>query len=197
LFVFSSFTTYASTFKDIPADAWYLDYVEQLVDYGVIEASSDKFRPQDYLNRAELVKMVITAKDNLAYYTAPEKPSFKDVAPEAWYYDYVESAYQLKIVNGYKDEQGNETGFFGPDNHVTRAEAAKILVNNFGVPQKTDPPNGFTDVHAGDWFTEFVTIAFNNGLVQGYPGNLFRPQSPITRAEMAKMLVKALEFNVE
>ena len=46
---------FAQTFNDVPTDAWYYDYVEQLVNDGVIDVN-DNFRPNDALNRAELVK---------------------------------------------------------------------------------------------------------------------------------------------
>ncbi|MBN1258185.1 S-layer homology domain-containing protein, partial [Candidatus Peregrinibacteria bacterium] len=107
----------ARAFTDVPTDAWYAGYVQQLVDDGVFDAGTN-FRPNDNLNRAELVKIVVTAIDGLSGYEAPATPTFDDVAANAWYYDYVEAAVQLGIVNGYTDAAGNLTGKFGPGDTV-------------------------------------------------------------------------------
>ena len=91
---------YTSTFQDVDSDDWYFDYVEQLVDEGAIDVA-DSFRPDDSINRAELVKMAIAAIDGLIDYEPPAYPTFKDVPEDEWFYKYVESALQLGIVNGY------------------------------------------------------------------------------------------------
>ena len=133
--------TFAS-FGDVPEDSWYRPYVEQLVSDGVFD-EGDLFRPADPVNRAEFVKIVITAIDGLDGYDVPPTPTFDDVAEDAWYYAYVESAVQLEIVNGYTDAQGNLTGLFGPNDTVTRSAAAKILVGAFDIPPPPSPLSPF------------------------------------------------------
>ena len=180
----------AQTFKDVPTDAWYYDYVEQLVDDGVVDAGN-AFRPNDSLNRAELVKIVITAIDGLADYEAPATPTFDDVPTNAWYYDYVEAAVQLGIVEGYKNAQGNLTGKFGPSDIVNRAAATKILVNAFSVPTTLSPASKFSDVKSGAWFYDFVVTAYNQSILDGYANGKFGPSDPVTRAQVAKLVVNA------
>ena len=181
---------YAQTFQDVPPDAWYYDYVEQLVDQGVIDVA-DYFRPCDPMNRAELVKIVIMVIDGFADYEAPATPTFYDVPRAAWYFDYVECAVQFGIVSGYTDAQGNLTGFFGPGDQVNRAAATKILVNAFAVPTDLNPPSPFPDVPERSWFHDYVLTAYNQSVVDGYPDGYFRPSRDINRAEMAKMVVTA------
>ena len=180
----------AQTFNDVPTDAWYYDYVEQLVTDGVIDAK-DNYRPADALNRAELTKIAITAIDGLAGYTAPATPTFDDVPADAWFFDYVEAAVQLGIVNGYSDASGNLTGKFGPSDTVNRAAATKILVNAFSVPTDLDPASTFPDVKSTDWFYDYVTTAYNQSIVDGYDNGYFGPADPITRAQVAKLVVKS------
>ncbi|QQR83550.1 S-layer homology domain-containing protein [Candidatus Peregrinibacteria bacterium] len=86
----------ATTFQDVPSNAWFYPFVEDLVDQGVI-APNDFFYPNRSLNRAELMKIVVTANGGLFNYTAPATPTFSDVAPDAWYYDYVEAAVALEL----------------------------------------------------------------------------------------------------
>jgi len=180
----------ARAFTDVPNDAWYAGYVQQLVDDGVIDAG-DRFGPDDNLNRAMLAKMVITAVDGLSGYEAPATPTFDDVAPDAWYYDYVEAAVQLGIVNGYTDAAGNLTGKYGPGDTVNRAAATKILVNAFSVPTDLDPPSIFPDVKEGAWYYDYVVTAYNQSVLDGYANGRFGPADPVTRAQAAKLTITA------
>lgn len=177
----------AQTFNDVPTDAWYFDYVEQLVDEGVIDVA-DNFYPNRAMNRAELVKIVITAIDGLADYEAPATPTFDDVSPQAWYFDYVEAAAQLGIVSGYTDASG-----FGPGDTVNRAAATKILVNAYAVPTTLNPGSPFADVQPSAWFHDYVLTAYNQSILDGYDNGLFGPADPVTRAQMCKLVVNAMD----
>jgi hypothetical protein len=188
LFASTASVAIAQTFNDVPTDAWYATYVEQLVGDGVVDAG-DYYRPADALNRAELTKMAITAIDGLAGYEAPATPTFDDVAADAWYYDYIEAAVQLGIVNGYTDAQSNLTGMFGPGDTVNRAAATKILVNAFSVPTDLDPTSSFPDVQSGAWYYDYVVTAYNQSVLDGYDTGYFGPADPVTRAQVAKLVV--------
>jgi len=180
----------AQTFKDVSTDAWYYDYVEQLVDDGVVDAGNN-FRPNDSLNRAEMAKLVVTAVDGLADYEAPATPTFDDVPANAWYYDYVEAAVQLGIVAGYTDARGNLTGKFGPSDTLNRAAATKILVNAFSVETTLSPASAFSDVKSGAWFYDYVVTAYNQSILDGYANGMFGPADVVTRAQVAKLMVNA------
>jgi hypothetical protein len=190
LFAGTASVAIAQTFNDVPTSAWYYEYVEQLVDDGVVDAG-DNYRPNDPLNRAELVKIVITAIDGLAGYEAPATPTFDDVPADAWYYDYVEAAVQLDIVNGYTDAAGNLTGMFGPSDTVNRAAATKILVNAFSVATDLDPASIFPDVTSGAWYYDYVVTAYNQSVLDGYANGYFGPADPVTRAQVAKLVVNS------
>ncbi|MDH5596672.1 MAG: S-layer homology domain-containing protein [Candidatus Peregrinibacteria bacterium] len=188
LFASSAGVALAQTFNDVSPDAWYYDFVEQLVSDGVVDVN-DNFRPADALNRAELVKMAIVSIDGLAGYEAPATPTFDDVPADAWFFDYVEAAVQLGIVSGYKDAGGNLTGFFGPGDTVNRAQASKIIVNTYSVPTDLDPGSAFPDVNSGDWFHDYVVTAYNQSVLDGYDNGYFGPADPVTRAQIAKLIV--------
>ncbi len=184
-------TSFAGSFGDVVSEDWYFTAVQELARAGVFDAK-DQFRPYNTVNRAELVKIAVLAIDGMRYFDAPETPTFKDVSPEAWYYDYVEAAVSFGIIHGYADVHGNPTGFFGPDDNVTRAQAAKILVEAFAYPTRLEPHSPFIDVTRQKWFYEYVTTAYNHQILSGYGNGYYGPYDSVTRAQMAKMTYQGM-----
>jgi hypothetical protein len=178
------------TFNDVTENDWYYDYVEFLVDEGAVD-KGENFRPNDNLNRVELVKMVIVMINGLSDYATPTAPTFDDVPANTWFHDYVEAAVQLGIVSGYTDVSGNLTGNFGPSDTVNRAQAAKIIVEAFAMPITLSPPSIFPDVLPGIWFYNYVITAYNLSVLDGYGDGNFGPADPVTRAQIAKMITNA------
>ncbi|MBN2087631.1 S-layer homology domain-containing protein [Candidatus Peregrinibacteria bacterium] len=190
--LFTLQVVFAGTFGDVVPGDWYYDAVEQLAVDGVFDAK-DQFRPNDTVNRAELVKIVMLAIDGMRNFEAPEAPTFKDVPKDAWYYDYVEAAVSFDVIDGYADKNGNPTGYFGPGDKVTRSQAAKILVEAFAYPDNLNIIFSFADVNRGDWFYEYVTTAYNYHLFDGYGNGYFGPNDNITRAQMAKVTFQGMK----
>ena len=89
------------------------------------------------------------------------------------------------VVNG--DHAGN----FNPDNTITRAELAQLLVNLLGLTEKAEAGT-FTDVAAGDWFEDAVLKCAAAGIMKGDGTGLANPNSPITRQEAIVMIGRAL-----
>lgn len=115
---------------------------------------------------------------------------FKDLPENHWAWGEIKKLFAQKIVGGYPD------GTFKPENSVTRAEFTKMLVKVLAIPEETTGAPIFKDighpVSSDVWYFGWVQAAAKADLVKGYPGNEFRPESPITREEMAAMLVRAL-----
>ncbi|WP_179097628.1 S-layer homology domain-containing protein [Paenibacillus sp. FSL H7-0331] len=103
----------------------------------------------------------------------------------------IKQAISNGIVTGYPD------GTFKPNNTVTRAEFAVMLMNTL-KPQGEGAALTFTDtVEIGTWAQKAVAQAFKSGIVQGYEDGSYRPNAEITRAEMAVMLANALGLAIE
>lgn len=103
----------------------------------------------------------------------------------------IKQAVNSGIVSGYLD------GTFKPDNSVTRAEFAVMLMNTL-KPQGEAALLTFTDTaEIGTWAQKAVAQAFQAGIVTGYEEGSFRPNAKITRAEMAVMLANALGLAIE
>ncbi|MEZ0537026.1 S-layer homology domain-containing protein [Caldicellulosiruptoraceae bacterium PP1] len=120
------------------------------------------------------------------YYVGTYTKNFKDVSASAWYTSYVKEAVAKGIVSGYPDTT------FRPDNSVTRAEFAKMIVQALGISTKDQSVTQFSDVTEKDWFYPYVAALYNLGVVNGRSANKFAPNEKITREEMAKVVSLAL-----
>ncbi len=97
----------------------------------------------------------------------------------------------LDILAGYPD------GTFRPEQPVTRAEFAKIIVSAMGVGEAAQYAAGatkFADVPADHWATGFINVAVDVGIINGYPDGTFLPENQVTFAEAIKMIVAALGY---
>ena len=119
----------------------------------------------------------------------PDGPSvfYKDVAPSDWFADAVRFVSEHALMNG----TGPET--FSPDTVTTRAMVATILYRLVGSPQ-TAYTEAFIDVSDGEWYSEAVSWAADNGVYLGYPDGTFRPDEPITRQQLAAVLYRYAEL---
>lgn len=123
----------APSYSDVPSDQWFYGYVSAASKAKIFEGYRDAngnltgdFGPGNLVNRAEASKILLLAAGVPAMLT-PAAP-FTDVNPSDWFYQYVTSAYNWSIIDGYKDGNGNLTGKFGPGDPVTRAQISKIAV---------------------------------------------------------------------
>ena len=82
---------------------------------------------------------------------------------------------------------GESATIFAPDQDLTRAMLAVILYAMAGEPEVT-AANPFSDVPAGEWYTDAVIWAAANGIVVGCGDGTFRPEMAVTRAQAAVML---------
>jgi hypothetical protein len=110
---------------------------------------------------------------------------FTDVPASLWAYGDIESLSGLGYISGYPD------GSFKPGNTITRAEFVSILSKALKLAAYNPAVPDFSDVAQGDWFYGSVEDAVYSGIVKGY-SSAFKPDDPITREEMAVILVNAL-----
>ena len=110
---------------------------------------------------------------------------FTDIPASLWAYGDIESLSGLGYISGYPDST------FKPGNTITRAEFVSILGKALKLAAYNPAAPDFSDVAQGDWFYGSVEDAVYAGIVKGY-GGAFKPDDPITREEMAVILVKAL-----
>jgi hypothetical protein len=116
-------------------------------------------------------------KDKISEWNNP----YSDISDNMWYYDAVKFVTEDGLMSGYTN------GTFGPENTVSRAMLAQVLYNKEGRPAVTSS-NVFQDVESGSWYYDAVTWAAGKGIVIGYGNDMFGPNDPITRQQLAVML---------
>ena len=111
--------------------------------------------------------------------------SFADIENH-WAKDFIQKTAEVGIMKGYAD------GTFRPEQNVTRAQAAAMLVRSLGLTTQKQAP--FTDISSYDAKTQSeIAAAYANGLIKGTDGK-FNPGQPITRAQLALMINRAYEL---
>jgi hypothetical protein len=86
------------------------------------------------------------------------------------------------LINGYPD------GTFKPDNNITRAEFIALVNRAFGYTETT--PISFTDVNQNAWYALVIAVAVEAGYILGYPDGTMKPENPISREEVASIIMK-------
>ncbi|SFT04841.1 CehA/McbA family metallohydrolase [Paenibacillus sp. BC26] len=119
---------------------------------------------------------------------APSKPVdqiFGDVK-ESWAKGFIQQAVDSGLINGFPD------GSFKPNQAITRVEFLAVLVRAMGYGDAgAELP--FKDLaNAPGWMTDTVGKAIKAGVVTGYNDNTFRPNQPLSRAEMIALLARAM-----
>ena len=115
---------------------------------------------------------------------------FTDVHENDWFYNHVMFVYQNGLMNG------TSATTFSPNSSTTRAQIATIFYRMAGSPA-VENANTFTDVPYGpgtDWYYDAVLWVQQNGIMQGYGNNLFGPNDPVTREQLAMIFYNYAKF---
>lgn len=115
--------------------------------------------------------------------------SFPDVDESASYAGAVEALTTLGVVNG------DENGKFNPENTVTRAEFAKMVVEALGAGNEaaSSADTKFVDAK-GHWAAGYIEVGVAKAFINGYDETTFGPDDQVTYAQAVKMLVAAIGY---
>ena len=179
-----SFAVAASPFGAAAAEGghWAQKSLERLAGMGILTGDDEgNLLPDNKITRAELFTMLNRA----AGITKISGLSFTDVAENAWYKNQADMAVTAGYAAGYGD------GSIHPDDYVTRAEAATMLYRVFYAQGGADVR--FADgASIPDWAAEAVAELSALKLISGYEDGTFKPNDPITRAEVCTILDRAI-----
>ncbi len=182
------------TFKDVEKH-WAKDYVNdvgsRLIDDGV---GNGNFAPNRAITRAEFASMIVKA---LGLKGTNSSEKFGDVHKEDSYYDYIYTAYEYGILNGYSN------GNFGPQDLITREQAMTMLAKAMKIAgmnvtvSDTDVSNQlklFKDAESISLYArQSAIICIENGIFTGDNKGRLTPQDNLTRAESATIIIKLLK----
>lgn len=105
----------------------------------------------------------------------------------------LEKEIHFNYVIGYTD------GTIRPGNNISRAEVATIffrLLTDEAREQYNKTTTSYSDIKDGAWCCRAVATLTNAGVINGYTDGTFRPNAPITRAELATIIARFAKLDV-
>ncbi len=183
-FIASRNTVY---YVDVSQSDWYYNAVQTAVQSGFFTGvSATQFSPDGEMTRAMMAQII---------YNVAGKPldselenTFSDVADGKWYTNAVLWATSKGLMSGY----GN--GLFGPTDALTREQVVQVLYNcavleGFSTDGEADFSR-FTDAaNISDWAVDAMNWAVANEIVVGTDNSELLPQTLITRAQAAQIII--------
>ena len=116
--------------------------------------------------------------------------TFTDVGVSDYYASAASFLSENGILTGYPD------GSFGPEKTITRAEITAVIVRMLGRELDAKTLGGtaskFIDVEATKWYSGYVNLAANEGIVNGVGDAVFAPENPVTFEQAITMVVRAI-----
>ena len=177
-------------FLDVEDKHWFKGDVEEAFNYGfTLGTSATTFSPYVEITRAEFAVMIARALELKSENVTDE---LKDIKGK-WYASEVQALYEAGIVTGFGDQT------FGGEKKVTREQASAMLgrmLEHVGVDTKVTDDIQFADMNQiGNYAKQSIQYLASNGVLVNGANTKFNPHNNLTRAEMAKMLVRSLHLS--
>ncbi|RKQ13126.1 S-layer homology domain-containing protein [Ureibacillus endophyticus] len=115
--------------------------------------------------------------------------SFTDVSTNNGFYKEIMNLAERGIIKGYQD------GTFRPGVNVTRGQAAKLIAGVLGLDTLNVSNPGFKDVPKTNEYYGAIAALANAGIINGYGDGTFKPNEPVKRNHMAKIISGAYKLN--
>ena len=175
--------TAATSFADVPANAYFADAVKWAVDKGITNGLSDTmFGPYESCTRAQIVTFLWRAAGSPEPKTAS---SFTDVPANAYYAKAVAWAVENGITNGMTETT------FAPDATCTRGQSVTFL--HRALKGTASGSANFTDVKPDAFYADAVNWAVASDVTNGTSNTTFSPNADCTRADIVTFLYRAYQ----
>ena len=170
----------AQVFSDVPADAWYAEYVQTVYEKGLFSGTGDGvFSPNANMTYAQFLVV-------LSQFSGEEIPA----SGGAWYQGYVDWAGEKGLIPS-EIQDG-----FAPDAPITRQDMAALFgaflnAYDHGDEAVNSGAGSFSDADGiADYAQEGVTLCWRLGIMGGNADGTFAPQATATRAQVAVTMVQ-------
>ncbi|NLU49505.1 MAG: S-layer homology domain-containing protein, partial [Syntrophomonadaceae bacterium] len=176
-----AFNSASISADETPVLHYYDESMSKWVNIGGTVSGSTISATVDHLTKFA----VLAVKKEVKPETQKPVVSLKDIAGH-WAEAKIKQLVASGAIGGYPD------GSFKPDKQITRAEFATVLVKAFNLAPQSGKVFGDTARH---WAKDYVATAAAYGIINGYNPVEFGPDDPITREQMAVMVVKAAKLD--
>ncbi len=155
--------------------------------YGLVAAKRFKEGKNSLYSMSDSRKIAINenVSDNIAD-TTKTIPFFNDIINH-------KNKAAIEALTAAEILNGKTADIFAPDDLITRAEFAKVLVLALKLTSDFHTKR-FNDVNESDWFYSYVSIAAENSIINGISDDKFNPDGNLTREEAAAMLERAVSL---
>jgi hypothetical protein len=164
---------------------WAEETIQEWIDNDWVKGYPDgSFKPDDHITRAEFVALV----NRSFQFTTTGPISFTDVNQNAWYASAIGIAVRAGYIQGYNDNT------MRPENHISREEAATIIMKINNLTANSTAANVFTDSALLTWSKGAVGAVAAANLMTGYPDGTFGPTRMIRRGETVVLLDRSVKY---
>ena len=176
------------------ADHWAKEYVDFVTARDLFHGTSDtNFSPNRPMTRGMLVAVLYRLADSPSLPEENLGYPFGDVEPDDWYSDAVHWAALHGIVSSYND------GRFGPNDTITREQMAAILYRyaqhkDYDTADRAALDKFSDSEQVGSWSADALSWANAEGLVNGIDTGALVPTGSATRAQVAAILNRFVEY---
>lgn len=169
----------SAAFSDVPSGKWYSESVDYASKAGYVTGYEDgTFRPDQTVTRAEFAAIMNQVLD----LRTPAWVSYDDVPLTSWYASAVRNCVKAGIIAGYDSKH------FGPNDPVTRQQAAVILARAYDLEKFGGRSKFSDDEKIAEYAVGYVKSMVTAGLMAGMGYNQFQPTGNMTRAQMVTIL---------
>ncbi|EMI9087324.1 S-layer protein [Bacillus cereus] len=176
-------------FKDVPKEHWSAKAINAMAAKGIIVGTGNGiFGFGDDVTRAQVATFMVKAK---GLETGSTKTPFTDVPESSIYAKFIATAEANKIMAGLGENK------FGPDEKLTRAQMAQLLVNAYGFKADEENKQTFSDIDGLSWATaksSIETLA-SLGIVSGEGEGKYNPNGVVTREQAAQFIYNAMTYS--
>jgi ABC-type polysaccharide/polyol phosphate transport system ATPase subunit len=179
-----------AAFSDVPEDHIFYEEISKLSARAItVSHGKGDFRPDQLITREQFAIFLVKALGEY-YPPNPAAARFTDVSPDNLGYRHVERLVERGIILDTDEE------YFRPNDPVTREQMAEWLIRAKGARVLPSPEAAqtFSDVPPASRAFPFVERMVELGLTAAAQSPYFYPDAPVTRAEIASLLVRTFKL---